>query len=389
MWWTADRCGYTISKSGYFTHSDSFNVTQADNRTILLQRTGEPIDDCNISLSPQSILIGSAATTAGFTVSAPAGCAWTAASTQPFLQIISGQSGVGNGSVEYSITDNETGGQREATVIVNNATHQVIQRTVADPVDIPGADFHSEIRWNRGTNLIEFIGSTRNSIIPSAYQTVAAWPGMVCPCQMWWESWVDAWLGLQAPDGSLVAEHYEWSWIIAQHPQRFRAQPMLGEWRLNSQHRLLRDYYFVVFDPEQGGEQKVYAGTLADDEWGGFDISRSIPVSVQPTAQLRLFLDVDGNFNPVSPVANQDDAPRYLPGATLDGTSVPVFPQPQLLRLIAVYTTADGRIVAPPSHSPVSFSLSDTSAYLGFAMNAGTSTAPDYSLVSTDGQLWL
>ena len=375
---------YTISKDGYLTLNDGFVVTQADTRLIWLTPLSsvEPPEECNVLLSPSHVVMGMAAASSSFEVAAPAGCAWSASTISPFLQITSGDNGVGSGEVHYSIAPNATGQERSAIINVNEADHVVTQRAVAaNPVRVgPGADLWFDIIWDPVGNKLDYIGSTRNSIIRDAYQTVQSWPGAYCPCQMYWESWVDADLVLQTPNGDLVEPHYEWAWIIAQHPERHLYNPMPGQWRLNSRHRLLRDYYFVFWDPEEEEEVREYAGTVASEEWGGFDLQFSQPVTVQPyTGTLKLFLDVDGNFNPANAVTNQDDAQNYIPGAELSGDPVAL---PQTVRLIAAYTNASGMIVAPPSNGLVTFELNEaeTSAFIGFAMNAGSSLERDYSL---------
>ncbi|MBL8231757.1 MAG: BACON domain-containing protein [Bryobacterales bacterium] len=51
------------------------------------------------------------------TVSAPAGCAWTAASNAPWLRITSGEAGVGSGALTYLVQSN-SGGTRSAAITV-------------------------------------------------------------------------------------------------------------------------------------------------------------------------------------------------------------------------------------------------------------------------------
>jgi hypothetical protein len=83
------------------------------------------------------------------------------------------------------------------------------------------------------------------------------------------------------------------------------------------------------------------------------------------TATLTLFLDADSNFDPSNP---STDIATYVPGARLsDGVSVTL---PQSLTLIAAYVNSSNGIVTPPSTDSVTFSLSDTSAFKGIAMNA-------------------
>lgn len=116
------------------------------------------------------------------------------------------------------------------------------------------------------------------------------------------------------------------------------------------------------------------------------NVSGSISVyDVQIVAQrptFKLFLDVDGNFNPTNP---QSDIDIYVPGSYLDGTSVPVPSSGttlQTVTVIAAYVLPNGTLAAPPDDGgAVFYSLTNTSAFVGMAMNYGTSTAPDFQLV--------
>jgi hypothetical protein len=69
--------------------------------------------DCTYSISPTTATISSAARTGSITVTTQSGCGWTAASGSPWITIASGVSGVGAGTVTYSVSAN-TGESRVA-----------------------------------------------------------------------------------------------------------------------------------------------------------------------------------------------------------------------------------------------------------------------------------
>ncbi len=77
---------------------------------------------CSVSVSPSSINIGSQAANfaSTFSVTVPTGCSWTAASNNTsFLTIVSGQSGSGTGSVNYSVNSpNTSSSARTGTITV-------------------------------------------------------------------------------------------------------------------------------------------------------------------------------------------------------------------------------------------------------------------------------
>lgn len=62
-----------------------------------------------------------------FNVVAPSNCNWTAASNAPWLSLLSGQSGTGNGTVTYFVAKNSSFNFREANITVDTLTHRVRQ----------------------------------------------------------------------------------------------------------------------------------------------------------------------------------------------------------------------------------------------------------------------
>ncbi|HSF16618.1 MAG TPA: hypothetical protein VLK65_13810 [Vicinamibacteria bacterium] len=124
-------------------------------------------------------------------------------------------------------------------------------------------------------------------------------------------------------------------------------------------------------------------------EYCGADAVKDVPFSSEPfdntvftTPRFTLFLDVDGNFGTSSP--SSDDG-LYVPGSDLaSGVSVPL---PQSVELIAAYIDGNGAIVPPPAAGQLTFTLTETSAFTGIAMNASDAmrpdTAPDFELQAT------
>ena len=111
-----------------------------------------------------------------------------------------------------------------------------------------------------------------------------------------------------------------------------------------------------------------------------------------PSGQFMIFLDVDDdndfNVNTAVPLTELDDLPKYLPGTTTSGDSVPDLSQaPQRMKLVAAYVSMESggaRVVPPPAGiTEVSFTLTETSAFEGVAGNWPTtngSIAPDFHL---------
>ena len=113
---------------------------------------------------------------------------------------------------------------------------------------------------------------------------------------------------------------------------------------------------------------------------------------VQPPPVLRVVVDVNNDFAPAA-IATTEDSSKFVPGANLDGSSVPVSDMRttgQMVRLIAFFHVPGNpnQITTPPV-STVTLSLEDRTTWAGFAMNAGWSdardTAPDYAFPPVGG----
>jgi hypothetical protein len=89
------------------------------------------IGSCTFAVNPQTASFGAASGTGSFTVTAAAGCSWTATSNAAFLTTTS--TGNGNGTVNYSFQQNTSGVQRTGIITVGNATHTVTQTFQVTP----------------------------------------------------------------------------------------------------------------------------------------------------------------------------------------------------------------------------------------------------------------
>jgi hypothetical protein len=82
---------------------------------------------CTFSISPTSASFAAAGGTGSVTVTAGAGCAWTAVSNASFITITSGASGSGNGTVNYSVAANTGSASRNGTMTIASQTFTVTQ----------------------------------------------------------------------------------------------------------------------------------------------------------------------------------------------------------------------------------------------------------------------
>jgi Zn-dependent metalloprotease len=82
---------------------------------------------CTFSISPTSASVASAGGTGSVSVTAGAGCNWTAASNSAFITITSGTSGTGSGTVNYSVAANTSTTSRAGTLTIAGQTFTVNQ----------------------------------------------------------------------------------------------------------------------------------------------------------------------------------------------------------------------------------------------------------------------
>jgi hypothetical protein len=82
---------------------------------------------CSFSISPASQNVAAGGGNGSTNVTAPAGCAWTAASNIGFITVTGGSSGNGNGQVTFSVAANGTLSTRQGTLTIAGQTFTVTQ----------------------------------------------------------------------------------------------------------------------------------------------------------------------------------------------------------------------------------------------------------------------
>jgi len=88
---------------------------------------------CAATVTPTSSTVGSDGGTATLTVTASAGCAWTAVSNVNWITVTSGTSGTGNGVVTYLVAATTGGVTRTGTLLVAGQTVTITQAVPAAP----------------------------------------------------------------------------------------------------------------------------------------------------------------------------------------------------------------------------------------------------------------
>ncbi len=133
--WITVTGGSSGSGNGQAHYSVAANSGSAS-RTGTLSIAGKSFTvgqegvSCSYVISPGSGSVSSSGGTGALTVSSPSGCSWTEASSIPWISILSGAAGSGNGQVSYSVAANSGVSPRSGTLAVAGNTFTVTQTGV-------------------------------------------------------------------------------------------------------------------------------------------------------------------------------------------------------------------------------------------------------------------
>ncbi len=140
--WVTIVSGASGTGSGSVTYRVPEN-TSPDPRTATVSVSGQvhaitqqgraPVV-CTYAVAPGSAAFGDRGGTGSFSVTAPAGCAWTATSRAAFVVVTGGARGEGNGTVSYRVAENDTPNSRTASIAVADQTFTVSQQR-REPTD--------------------------------------------------------------------------------------------------------------------------------------------------------------------------------------------------------------------------------------------------------------
>ena len=83
---------------------------------------------CNLEVTPSRLIVGRAGETTAISVTAPAGCSWTATSTASWIAFPSGTTGTGSGTVTVSVPRRSGWRIRTGAILIGGQTIVVFQR---------------------------------------------------------------------------------------------------------------------------------------------------------------------------------------------------------------------------------------------------------------------
>ena len=143
--WSGNSGGFlntTVDLSDFAGTSINFRWRMACDSSVAA--TGWWVDDvtvsygsdcgstgCSYAISPSSASYGSAGGSGSVSVTADAGCDWTAVSNAAWITVTAGANGSGNGSVSYSVAANGSTGSRNGTVTIAGQTFTVSQSGIS------------------------------------------------------------------------------------------------------------------------------------------------------------------------------------------------------------------------------------------------------------------
>jgi hypothetical protein len=133
--WVTVTSGASGSGNGSVGYSVAANTTASSRtgtlkvagQTVTVTQQGTPPPSCTYSISPTSASPPASGASGTVTVTAPAGCGWTASSNATWVTFPGGASGSGNGTVGYTVAANSTTSTRTTTLTIAGRPFTVSQ----------------------------------------------------------------------------------------------------------------------------------------------------------------------------------------------------------------------------------------------------------------------
>ncbi len=130
--WITITSGQSGTGNGTITFAVAANTATAT-RTGAIEVGGqtftvvqEAAPPCDLTLSANSVVLDSPSGSSSFNVTTNVStCQWTATTQDGWIVITSGQIGVGNGTVAFNVTTNDTGANRSGTITITNSDETV------------------------------------------------------------------------------------------------------------------------------------------------------------------------------------------------------------------------------------------------------------------------
>jgi len=134
--WLTVTSGASGSGDGAVGFTASANTGGARNGTLTIAgqivTVAQAAANCSYTVTPTNVAVpSSGVTSSALSVSASAGCSWTAVSNVAWMSIVSGSSGAGNGTATFTATANTTGGTRTGTLTIAGQSVTITQASTS------------------------------------------------------------------------------------------------------------------------------------------------------------------------------------------------------------------------------------------------------------------
>ena len=122
--WLTINAGASGSGDGTVTFTAAANTGASRTGTLTIAgkthtvTQGAPAPACTYAINPAQRSFSDTGGTGSITVTAAAGCAWTAVSRESWATVTAGASGSGNGTVSYAVSRNTSSHSRTAIIVV-------------------------------------------------------------------------------------------------------------------------------------------------------------------------------------------------------------------------------------------------------------------------------
>lgn len=132
--WVTIQSGATGQGTGAVTYQVASNPSTEPRSAVVtagglphtITQTGRPETPCTFAIAPTSASFTHTGGTGSFSVTAPDGCPWTATTEASFIAIAAG-AGSGNGTVEFSVRQNDSTDSRTGIIAVAGQAFTVTQ----------------------------------------------------------------------------------------------------------------------------------------------------------------------------------------------------------------------------------------------------------------------
>jgi hypothetical protein len=123
----------TTASTNFPTTTGAFQTSAGGGNDAFVLKVGLLAAPCSYAISPAGQTFSAGGGSGSTSITAPDGCSWTANSNDNWISILNDGSGIGNGTVNYSVAANPAPSARSGTLTIAGQTFNVMQSGVSVP----------------------------------------------------------------------------------------------------------------------------------------------------------------------------------------------------------------------------------------------------------------